>query len=435
MEPLAPDAKFNNEETENIETPKAVYVPRSTTSMAVQVDNEADDIPYDEKRSVVPPNRVPYDATSMVVRPDKESERDLSNDFVFPRTYSPRARQRNSSHLDDDIRAVVQKGRTNSPRRSHSMDRNQANNYANKQFDRIRPRSHSQQPSRASNFASKENQNRQPRSRSIERGGATDFASRKNNDNGPHERSYANEYLSPREQNGRSRGRSKQRLDERNFSSKDDDQFRSGSRGRLRANEFASGNKSKSNPFDKNGDPPGEVYADRLIRPRANNFAEDDSTGAYAGSRKSASLDRSRAVQYAKNGLNGDKYSGRRRSSSLDRTPATAFARRDSTSDKFAGQRRSSSLDRSPANNFANGKGLSQNANSGSDQKKVSIPNATTSGEPMVQKNRPAGLVITKKADGSIIHEVKRRRADGALVTTKTKYANIRLARKYGVPI
>ena len=82
---------------------------------------------------------------------------------------------------------------------------------------------------------------------------------------------------------------------------------------------------------------------------------------------------------------------------------------------------------------YANEKGSSPNKAIDSSPKNVSFPNAAKSGEP--KANRPAGVVITKKADGSIIHEVKRRRADGALVTTKTKYANIRLARKYGVPI
>jgi hypothetical protein len=43
--------------------------------------------------------------------------------------------------------------------------------------------------------------------------------------------------------------------------------------------------------------------------------------------------------------------------------------------------------------------------------------------------------IITKNRDGTIVVARKRRRDDGATVVTKTKYANISLARKHGIDV
>lgn len=365
-----PHSNTNDENRMQYKAPHEVRIPRETESMAVQPDKQADD--------------VPYETDSMVARPD--NEKDYVNDFVFPRTYQQRpsstiprgTRRPASSNFDDDIKAVVQRGRAKTPMRSHSLDRTQANNYANKQFDRMRPRSYSQEPSRASNY----NPRRHPgRGRSKERNGANDFARERNNQSRPQ-----NDYSSREEQN-RSRGRSTRRSDGRNFALKNSEQ---------------------------NGDPPGEVYADRLIRP--------------------TSLNRPRSSKFANNGSVGDS-AGRKRSASMDRSGAGKFANNNSTGNKYSARRRSSSLDRSRANDFAHGTGAYPNKSYQTGPKNLNPPNNTPRDNAMVEKTPKAGVVITKKADGSIVHEVKRRREDGALVTTKTKYANIKLARKYGVPV
>ena len=146
-------------------------------------------------------------------------------------------------------------------------------------------------------------------------------------------------------------------------------------------------------------------------------------------------MDRSGAGKFASNNSSGDKYSGRRRSTSLDRSRANDFARNDRNGGKNTGRSRTPSLDRSGANNFAHGTRAYPNKSAQTGQKNANLPNNPPRENAIVQKTPKAGVVITKKADGSIVHEVKRRREDGALVTTKTKYANIKLARKYGVPV
>ena len=381
---------INDENRAQYETLREVlsegYRPRETESMAVQPDKQVDD--------------TQYESTSMIARAD--DEKDYVNDFVFPRTYA-KGRRPPSSRFDDDIQAVVQRGRRKTPSRSRSLDRSQANNYSNKQFDRIRPRSYSQEPSRASNYG----QRRKPaRSRSMERNGANHFSRERNDRSRPQNRNSSRE-----QQENRSRGRSTQRFDKRNS---------------------ALGN------YELHGDPPGEVYADRLIRPtsldraRASKYANNGSASDYAGRKRSTSMDRSGAGKFASNNSTSNKYSDRRRSSSLDRSQASNFARNNTSDLRNIDRRRTASLDRSGANNFARGKDAYPNKISRHRQEHAKTPPRDNG---VVEKVPKAGVVITKKADGSIVHEVKRRREDGALVTTRTKYANAKLARKYGIPV
>jgi len=59
----------------------------------------------------------------------------------------------------------------------------------------------------------------------------------------------------------------------------------------------------------------------------------------------------------------------------------------------------------------------------------------TTFGERELENGSRAGAAVTRNPDGTVVVMVKRLRSDGAVVTTKTKYANIRLARKHGVDV
>jgi hypothetical protein len=432
--------------TKSTHSDRNEYIPRDSASMMVQFDNEEEEIAYD--------------AASMLVLPDKEYVKPHSKNFVFPRNNQQATNGSPTQPSDNGINAVVTQ-RRNPPVRSNLLDRTQASHNANEQLDRVRPRSLSQGRSRATDFASKAKDNR-PRSRSMERSGARDFPSDKNG------------YLRPQyDEFGKDtdtnipRSRSKDSSEASNFATKDSNQSRSRSndrseasryretpsrsRGRSRPNDFMSGkNDSRSKSLQRYNDPPGERYSVQarsasFDRSRATTFSKNNSPGDRYVSPRSTSLDRSRATNYDKNEATGENYRSPRRSSSLDRSRAINFGTNHSASDRNRNPRRSSSLDRSRATNFANddppirpstpqqGQRMSPNNNFDSSPKNVSFPQNTpraTNDEPLI-----APVYITKNPDGSIVHAVKRRRADGALVTTKTKYANIRLARKYGVPV
>jgi hypothetical protein len=45
------------------------------------------------------------------------------------------------------------------------------------------------------------------------------------------------------------------------------------------------------------------------------------------------------------------------------------------------------------------------------------------------------GRTVTKNEDGSVTVAVKRTREDGAIVTTRTKYASVGLAKRHGVEV
>merc|ERR1719343_550224 len=140
-----------------------------------------------------------------------------------------------------------------------------------------------------------------------------------------------------------------------------------------------------------------------------------------------------------------ERYLNPRRSLSLDRSGAGNFATGGRNDSKYKSQDRSPSLDQSPSNKNSKSdplirpslreKNMSLNAASGTNKKQVSFPKTTirtNTGERVVENVSTSGAVVTKNQDGSVVVSVKRRRADGALVTTKTKFANIKLARKYG---
>ena len=399
---------------------------------------------------------IPRDLESMAVGVDKDfiKHRALSkrgnHDFAFPRT-NDRTKSKDPSAFDDNIQEVIQREQYNSPTmRSRSLNRNNARSYANKQFDRMESRSRSQEPSLSRAYANDGPYRSEFNPAHYSSNIPSQSVSKE-------QRPFASEFASP-ERIGDGRPQSVS-----NFGS---NHYVSSHRNRTSPPETSSHSRGTSRGRERSRDmyydPPGEVYADRLVRPMsidrsgATQFAKNNPprSDKYENRDRSLSLDRINAEKFATRNSPRDRNARSRRSASVDRSGARNFATKtNSPSDTNTRSRRSASLDRMAAGNFAkhNFPGNkrrtdtknSSNARSASSQQKISSPltkGRTKSGgePPMAGKTLPpstAPMRIIKYSDGSLVHEVKRRRADGALVTTKTKYANIKLARKYGVPV
>jgi len=308
---------------------------------------------------------------------------------------------------------------SNTPRRSKSLDNTRAKDFAQSQrktsTDDVESpprRSRSKERSRAQTFAQKKNSNENTRSRSKERSKANAYAD-SNRRSRSRERSGANEFLSQRKNNnsgattqtppkGRSRSRersgaatyatknakrsaSQERTASSNYA-KEKDARRGRSKERSGAKEFASSGKVRPKSLEQTG---ARGYAENSGKARPSRSLERSSAGQHASSKR----------------VSGTTPKGRSRS--FDASKAKNYA---SDRGKGTPKTRSRSYDSSKANEFA--------------KRKQSTP----------VPPKPS-TIITKNPDGSVVVAKKRRREDGATVTTKTKYANIALARKHGIRV
>jgi hypothetical protein len=235
---------------------------------------------------------------------------------------------------------------------------------------------------------------------------------------------------------------------------------------------------SKKPPVQKRpvSPPPAVDCANRRTRSRS---VEPDQASQYANKDKtrSRSLERSRAADYAnksrsrapsKERAKADDYADRGRESrsrSIDRSKATehplgrardrgrSVSKERSKANDFADKRRPRSVERSGASDFADkrkprSRSLEPaNASTFADKKPrgrsvskkaapkdLPVRGRSKSGRAPLDASK-AARTVTKQDDGSVIVSQKRTREDGALVTTKTKYATIALARKHGVEV
>lgn len=215
---------------------------------------------------------------------------------------------------------------------------------------------------------------------------------------------------------------------------------RSRSRGRSaersNANDFAnsrgrSAERSKANEFANSRDQPVAERSNATNSRSRSRSAERSNATDFSNSRgRSRSAERSKASDYAARG----------RSRSAERSKASDYANRGrsrskerSKADDYANKSRSRSLskERSKAADFAD------KSRSRSYREIPTLGNGTIgrskSGRELDASK--ANKSVTKNPDGSVLVIAKRTREDGANVTTKTKYANVALARKHGIDV
>jgi len=347
------------------------------------------------------------------------------------------------------------------PRRSRSLDNNRASEFANarRKFERSR----SKERSDADKY-------KRSRSRSKERSGANDYANQKGRSKSK-ERSGADDYA-----NQRGRFKSKERSRANDYANQGG---RSMSKERSGANDYVSHRgRSKSKERSK-----ADAYAGSRSRSKERSDANAYAAAAQMDTgRRGRSKERSGASDYAsgnkhrpksleRSGANGYAQT-KKPSRSLERTPASDYGsssnynntlkQQPATSGSSKG--RSRSYDASKANTYVSDRGKptssgaentpktrsrsydTSNANNFYANKRNS-PQTGTAAAPTSTRKAPATssrrtstpfkptTVITKNTDGSILVAKRRKREDGATVTTKTKYANITLARKHGVNV
>ena len=342
------------------------------------------------------------------------------------------------------------------PRRSKSLDNSRAKEFATNRRTTPVPtiRSRSKERTGASTFAQQKTSN--PRSRSKERTGANNFAQQKTGNSNPRsrskERSGANAFAQqqkagiPRsrskERSGANahadtnrRSRSKERSGANDFFSKQrkttgapPQTGRSRSRERTGANKFAT---KRSSSKDRSA---SNIYAAQQDARRGRSKERSGASGYATKTARPKSLEQTGARGYAQPATSGKA----RPSRSLERTPADKYAntkrqpavRRGSAVPKT----RSRSFDASAAKNFASrGKAI----NGTTPKRRSTSYDSSRAKQYAGQKPAPPrpSTIITKKKDGSVLVERRRKREDGATVITKTKYATIALARKHGVRV
>mmetsp|Transcript_16546 Transcript_16546/g.38224 ORF Transcript_16546/g.38224 Transcript_16546/m.38224 type:complete len:818 (+) Transcript_16546:296-2749(+) len=235
-------------------------------------------------------------------------------------------------------------------------------------------RSRSREHSGASNYQSQRQPiSRNGRSRSRERSGADAFAKNNAKRSGSKERSASNAFVN--QKNGK-RGRSHER---------------SG------ANNYATG-KGRSKSREQSG---ASEYAQHQER-RRDHSLEKAPRGVHPGGKtsktRSRSFDGSDANKYAAKGNKSEK--AKTRSRSFDPSGASNY------------------VDRNNAN-LVDQKGTTSRPSDSGKKNRTAVPSTT----------------ITKHPDGTVVVAGRRKREDGATVVTKTKYANVKLARKHGVAV
>lgn len=329
------------------------------------------------------------------------------------------------SKVDDVLLGWSNHGGSNhiTRKRSKSLETSRANEHAvAKENAPIsgRKRSKSIESSRANDWAKQRSSMRSTTSQNSKRGSGGFSSSRSVG----RDASKSNQYATQIETEARNSFR-KDRSGRDAFAARA--ARRSRSRGRSSADVLASEKDSKrSRSKERSG---ADVHAGRSRskeRSGADAYAKKDNRK----SGRSLSIERSRANGYSQ------KEAGRR-SRSVERSAANDFAKKDtqssarrshSQSKGVSGGRgpaserrrsRSRSVERSKANDYVK----SSYRKPESDRRKAKAPSSE-------------GLIdVQKKTDGTVIVARRRKRDDGAVVMTKTKYANIALARKHGIDV
>ncbi len=316
-------------------------------------------------------------------RRSRSKERTGASTFAQQKTNNPRSRSKERTGAN----TFTQQKTGNSNPRSRSKERSGANAFPQQQKTGI-PRSRSKERSRANTHA---DTNR--RSRSNERSGANDF--------------FTKQRKPTRATPQTGRSRSRERTGANTFATK-----RSSSQERSASNTYAAQQDARrGRSKERSG---ASAYATKTARPRsleqtgARGYAQQTTSGK---ARPSRSLERTSADKYAGNKRQPAATRGsavpKTRSRSFDASGAKNFASKGKAIKGTTPKRRSTSYDSSKAKQYAGHKPVPP---------------------------RPS-TVITKKKDGSVLVERRRKREDGATVITKTKYATIALARKHGVKL
>jgi len=321
---------------------------------------------------------------------------------------SPAQQPRRSKSLDNSRANEFSQSRRKTPaadvvappRRSKSKERSGAQRFAQQKTGNSNPRSRSKERSGAKTFAQQKTGNSNPRSRSKERSKSNTYGET-NRRSRSKERSGANDYFSQRKSNSSS-----------GATAQTPPKGRSRSKERSGANAFATKNTRRPSSQERSA---SNTYASRRGR-----SAERSGANVHASSSKARpkSLEQTGSRGYAQN-------SGKARPSrSLERTSAGQHASNKRATPKV----RSRSLETSNANNYA-AKGAPKTRSRSFDTSKA---NEFAKRKPVPPK---PSTIITKNKDGTVVVARRRRREDGATVTTRTKYANIALARKHGIAV
>lgn len=266
---------------------------------------------------------------------------------------------------------------------------------------------------------------RNNRSRSLERSGASSFANRSDS-------------------RGRSRGRSVE-------------QSRGRSRSAVRTMELDEEYLNKLAKINPYGDDMPVVLNQRersrsrsLERSKARQHAEKQavqlnqslpsksehrgrsrSRTSHIPRERSLSLENSRANDFANKKAHRKSFPHHVGSLNIDRSTESENTRGRAQEPQGRLQSRGRSRDvRAPSQDRSRGRSLSlerSNANS--------FAQKTRQSKKISTKVPDLGTTVTKNSDGSVLVAQKRVREDGAIVTTKTKYVSIALARKHGVKI
>jgi hypothetical protein len=250
------------------------------------------------------------------------------------------------------------------------------------------------------------------------------------------ERSRAAEIFANR---NRSRSQSRERSGSSGYADKDRNRSRSRSTDRSNANNFADKNRSSRGK-------PSSQHAPRPPSSRDRMSASD-----HTGNRRSGSNAQDRIKIGSSSDHSGKPSSDgwatageqakkrRERSRSLERS---RHDYKDRSPSPYKERNRSLSRERGGAEDFANRKGRSSGPSSSQPPRNPSFSTPLTStGSPSSAKGRgnmnasQLGRTVTKNEDGSVTVAVKRTREDGAIVTTKTKYASVGLAKRHGVEV
>jgi hypothetical protein len=391
-------------------------------------------------------------------------------DGMLSRTKSTKKKDSDSIDSDDgDGRRSRSIERSNRDRgRSRSINRAKSDTPyhlggSNSNYARDRDRSRSAERAPANDYADRGRE----RSRSKERSNADDFAG---NDRGrSKERSRASDYVKDRDRSSskeppkvdtyakdHDRSRSKERPKADAYAK---DRGRSSSKERSKADDF---NYAKDRGRSSSKEPPkADTYAKDRGRSRSKERPKAD---AYANDRgRSSSKERSKADDFAKKdrdrgrsrsverGRASDYAKDRGRSSSKERSKADDYAKKKDRS-KSVEKHRSRSLEPAGATLNASNHPKKEDHPKQADPPKKSggykkLPGGgwgpgsahqktfdKSSGKGSLDASK-ADNTVTKNPDGSVLVSQKRKREDGAIVTTKTKYASVHLARTHGVDV
>ncbi|KAG7343806.1 hypothetical protein IV203_021814 [Nitzschia inconspicua] len=248
------------------------------------------------------------------------------------------------------------------------------------------------------------------------------------------ERSKVAEYYS-----NRNRPTAKDRYDSNGYSDRDKKRNRSRSTDLSHGNEFANRNRpSKASASDygsspqtdrnfsdnkrmaasdhggkRNGVPPGR---DRIASSSEHSRKPSSDAWTSAGEQAAKRRGRSNSLERARH-----DYCGRSQSPYKDRNRSQS---KDGANDS-ADRKRRSSRDRS---------GHGPSGNQSSRNPSFSSPLETGGGRGTLDASN-LNRSVTKNPDGSVTVAVKRTREDGAIVTTKIKYASVSLARRHGIEV